>query len=96
MTQITVSQYVDVDVDLDDCNADDLAKALIKKKDYSKALDKALGAKQTNDASYEDCEDCEDCEDYDDLKSLIEAFKLNKPIDHMLASIAYKKYGMVM
>lgn len=88
MTQITVSQYVDIDVDLDDIDTDDLALELIKRANYTAALDKALKKAHTNDSR------CED-EDDDQIKALVDAFRMRKPVESIIASIAFNKYGFV-
>jgi hypothetical protein len=84
--QITISQYVDVEVDMDDIRAEDLAKALVKKPKYRAALDKALHG----DKSIKSFND-----EADEVRELIEAYKCGKPIEPIIASLAYSKYGWV-
>jgi hypothetical protein len=84
--QVTVSQYIDVEVDLDDISAEHLAKALVNKKNYQAALDKA----QHGDGLIKSIDD-----DTDEIRDLIEAYRCHKPIEPLLASIAYSKYGLV-
>jgi hypothetical protein len=83
--QVTVSQYVDIDIDLDDISANDLAKALVNKKNYQAALDKALHGDSSIILH----------DDADEIRELVEAFRCHKPIEPLIASIAYSKYGLV-
>jgi hypothetical protein len=84
--QITVSQYIDVEVDLDDISAENLAKALVNKKNYQAALDKALHGDSLIKSSNDEA---------DEMRELVEAYRCHKPIEPLLASIAYSKYGLV-
>lgn len=83
MASITVYKHIDIDVELDEIDTDDLAEELIKRTGYTKALDKALD------------KSCDDYDDYDKIKELVDAFRLKKPVENIIASIAYDRYGLV-
>ena len=89
MPSISFSKEVDVDVEIDynDLDVDDLAAALISKPNYQAALDKAISGIQTNQPDYED---------YDQVKELVENFRCKKPIESIIASIAYNRFGLVV
>lgn len=91
MGHISVSQMVDVeiDVDYDDLDVDDLAEALISKTNWAAAIDKAVGTKQDKNVSFLATDN------YDEIKELIQNFRLGKNIEPILSQIAYNRYGLV-
>ena len=92
MGTISVSQMVDVeiDIDYDDLDVYDLAEALISKTNWAAALDKAVGQKQDKNVSLVASDN------YDEIKELIQNFRLGKNIESILSQIAYNRYGLVI
>ena len=89
MPYISISTEVDVEIDYRDFNANDLAKILVTKPNYQAALDKALNPTKASNKKPDEIEDDEQ------IKSLVEAFRSHKPVEAIIARIAFSRYGMV-
>lgn len=87
MPTISVSTYVDVEFDLDDASAKDLAKALVEKDNWQQALDAALNKTTTIFA---------EPTEHSYLREIIDAHRLGKDLTPFLSSAAFNQFGLVI
>lgn len=89
----TISMDVEVEIDLDDLDTSDLARTLIKKQGWQKALEGALALKKDSQSFNHTGADTDDDAD---IRALVENYKLGRPVDAIIATIAYNNFGFVL
>lgn len=87
MARITVE--VEAEIDVSDIDTLVLAKSLIKKRDWDKALQMAI--------SKTDCKHMPEENDlHQELRTMIDQYKMGKDIAPFISKIAYQEFGMVV